>query len=1342
MRNNDEYNSIEIKNESSRGSIEFAKVQKAEFTSFNDNKNNPNRDELNPSTNRNNENVQKGENQTNNNDIIDKVFKQPMGVEEAASATSGVTASAASITTSASAATAASGTVAGTIVAATVVAVTAIGTSVGITAISNNNATVQFENIYIGETFMSYALELKDSNDTEFRLYVESPSYLAYNILQEGPNEGSFEMLQSNQTYRIYVQEQTDSRKIIYDSNFTTMADGTAQSRFDGIYFSDSANYLDYTFTVTLSYFDENEKFSDFILYMYDLEDPSKSKVFELEKTTQTQTLSGIGEDGSVLLDVRHSSFGYSLSYLDNNEEVMVESEDTIAFSDSTNSVSEVRGATISDYANFLTYTFGVTIDVQDDFDIISDFTLQMVNVPKTADDFIAEVVIPLLDTSEEQTIDYSEYNLETPEFIRSETFSFTLKWVEEGETKSLDLGTQNFNDSTNSKSEINSVFVDPEADLVANTFDVTVDYVDDFQELDNFVLMLVAGSDDSTQGELNIEIPLEKTTETQSILFSEYYPNDPALLRTATFYVYFEYTRNGMEDSLSFGSVTFVDKNGAKSEVSEASVSSSANFITYEFTVNMTFVDDYSELDNFSLSMVNKVEEPAFKVAVDIPLSKTATQTIDYSDYNSETPNVLRTDTFNFVLSWTRRGETESMNLDSVKFIDNSGTVPEISGANVASEANFIDYTFTIQLGYVDELDQISAFYLDLQEIDSNTSAPSGLHKAGGNASYSQRIELIKTTDIQTVDLDENGATPVDIRTKSISFTLVWVVDEQEYSQDLGSKQFTDNSGTIPEVSGATFGTANFLDLTFEITLQYEDVLNQLTNFVLEMTNGLDETVEIPLQVTTETQTVNYATYNDEHPTSLRTDTFTSFLKYKYQGQDEYLILELGSHQFEDEEGRSSTFDFNYVTVSSDANYADYTFTVILNYSDPYDEIDPDRCSIYIGDRDYPLELTLAPQTISAKDKDGEILLDLTSGQEYDWLFTYYDKSGNLGQIQSDGPVIFTDEDYEASFNGVTIDEFADFAQQEFYVTLDITDVFAEFSNFQLEMTPSEGNTNPVSSDPVTISLENTNKKQTVLASEQGINLASGEYSWQLTYDNIQKAETGIVGGSGTITFQNKYDSNFNALITNNYNVTIGPSQLTGEHILPFRLDYDNRGGYYHGMILSIDGTEFEVNETTSWQYIDITQLNDKIGTDVAIGVYTYYYDYETQSEEKQNLYSETVTLTLNEDPVVYGANMGETNEPAINLMLLVYDHSKETFDNYQLVLETSDGTEYYFDIDVSEISSLMGAEVSVNISNEEDLVEYLQNEGVVNIYLSYRTVSSQTTSRVTVQEKVSFYF
>ena len=74
MKRDDEFNVIKVTNEKGTNSFEFGKTQNNEFSFYKENKSNENRDELNPSTNKNNENVKLGKNQTNNNDLIEKLI--------------------------------------------------------------------------------------------------------------------------------------------------------------------------------------------------------------------------------------------------------------------------------------------------------------------------------------------------------------------------------------------------------------------------------------------------------------------------------------------------------------------------------------------------------------------------------------------------------------------------------------------------------------------------------------------------------------------------------------------------------------------------------------------------------------------------------------------------------------------------------------------------------------------------------------------------------------------------------------------------------------------------------------------------------------------------------------------------------------------------------------------------------------------------------------------------------------------------------------------------------------------------------------------------------------------
>ena len=166
----DEYNNVEIRNEKDGFSktFEFGKVQKSESTSYNDNKSDV-RDELNPTTNRNNENVEYGKNQTNNNDLIDKVMK---ATEAEAAATSSASTSAA--TTGAAAATSAASATTSVVAGVTVVAVAGVSALVGISVVSNNNASVKFKYLDVYPESINYVLNLYDTNDDHFSIYLEN----------------------------------------------------------------------------------------------------------------------------------------------------------------------------------------------------------------------------------------------------------------------------------------------------------------------------------------------------------------------------------------------------------------------------------------------------------------------------------------------------------------------------------------------------------------------------------------------------------------------------------------------------------------------------------------------------------------------------------------------------------------------------------------------------------------------------------------------------------------------------------------------------------------------------------------------------------------------------------------------------------------------------------------------------------------------------------------------------------------------------------------------------------------------------------------------------------------
>ena len=204
---NDEFNNINITNERETfSSFEFGKSQKIEFTSYSENKSNPNRDELNSTTNVNNENVRVGKIQTNNNDIIDKAVQ----ASESATASTAASTTGAAATTGASTAATAGATSAGVVAATAVVAVTVVSATVGVNIYAQchfNYLKASYNEIYYELVLESDLTNVEEEGSLQYRIWVEDEfkTYYQYKELSLGINEGVFEALTPNTEYAVTV---------------------------------------------------------------------------------------------------------------------------------------------------------------------------------------------------------------------------------------------------------------------------------------------------------------------------------------------------------------------------------------------------------------------------------------------------------------------------------------------------------------------------------------------------------------------------------------------------------------------------------------------------------------------------------------------------------------------------------------------------------------------------------------------------------------------------------------------------------------------------------------------------------------------------------------------------------------------------------------------------------------------------------------------------------------------------------------------------------------------------------------------------------------------------------
>ena len=272
-------------------------------------------------------------------------------------------------------------------------------------------------------------------------------------------------------------------------------------SEFYEFIFDGSANFITNEFFARLDYMDDLNIFSDFKLILsdatgFDYEIP-------LEKNKQQQTFN------SKMYDIDLSStYTYRLVCLQDGVEAELDSG-VVTFYDISGGVSELRDFIFDGTANFLTKKFEVQLDYQDDFGYFTDFRLI----------FDDEIVFTLNETTEPQTINCSEFGLD---FFLVE-HSYVLKYSNYGVDEIFISDTVLFTDTSGAVSEFNGLKFDKKADFIDRTFDIALDYQDDFELYSEFQLTI----NDLDTSESKV-FALEKTTDIQTLTINEIVDGSP----------------------------------------------------------------------------------------------------------------------------------------------------------------------------------------------------------------------------------------------------------------------------------------------------------------------------------------------------------------------------------------------------------------------------------------------------------------------------------------------------------------------------------------------------------------------------------------------------------------------------------------------------------------------------------------------------------------------------------------------------------------------------------------------------------------------------------------------
>lgn len=1224
----DEYNNVEIRNEKDgfSKSFEFGKVQKSESTSYNDNKSDV-RDELNPTTNRNNENVEYGKNQTNNNDLIDKVMK---ATEAEAAATSSASTSAA--TTGAAAATSAASATTSVVAGVTVVAVAGVSALVGISVVSNNNASVKFKYLDVYPESINYVLNLYDTNDDHFSIYLENDNYLSYNDLTEGENEGFFSGLVLGDTYRIYVKEESQSGKIIYDEKITT-TDSGSHSLMNGLVWDKTANFKELSFTVKIDYYDSEERFSNFKLT---LDNGTISNDFELENTNEFQTIFVVPSPDFEMVDLRKDTLTYTFSFFDYDEEVIYESGE-IKFTDNSNGKVIFTDVNINQSADLLSNEFEVTLDYIDDFDYLNNFMLVITPSGGT----LGSYSIELEKTTETQIVQLPK-EVGWPDKLYNLSLSYYVEYINDGnETSSSEKQVTFVDNQGRSQVVFNDFSIDASADLLSNEFQVNLSYIDDFDLLYSFELHYrKAGTTDAF-----ITQSLTKQTTSQSVYITGS-ETTPRLLDYMSLEYYVTYFNNGESEESEHKTVYFEDSEGRSSTVfNDVTINESANLLGDTFVVTLDYTDDFGLLSNFVLyyKEIGSTDDP-----INVSLAKQITsQPITI-------PGTIADKLYGLSLSYYVTYDNDRNSITSpakeVTFVDSEGRSPSIfNDATINPSVDVLGNSFNLTLDYSDDfglIDNINLYY----------------KPAGTSYSY-YSVSLTKQTSAQQITLFEDFGN--DLYDLSLDYYVTYELDGSSSQTTGKTVTFTDSEQrNAPQLNGASIDeSVDVMTNDMEITLDYDDDFGFLDNFVIYYRDQNDKSsmdyIEQELTKTLNAQTIA-AEVNMERLLNVTLDYYVECVNTR---TDETLTTQLDSVTFVDSEGRNPTV-FNSATINQYVDASSNVFQITLDYTDDFGLLDSFNLYYKLVDNPSTYTVSLAkqktPQNITL---DPEIADDL-----YELSLSYYVSYVLDGEYIETTPEIVMFSDNESregpTFNDATINPSVDVLGDTFQVTLDYVDYFNRLDNFVLHFRPYNQGYNYEEQ-----TLSKTTSPQSVTL--PGIFDLSKLYGVTLEY-YVSYMRKGVAGNSTTKTVSftdslNRRESVFNDVIINpSTDVLSNEVSLTLDYIDDydfldqFTLCYEDESGMLQGV---------SINKQLTAQNVELTGYDSLLN--VTLDYYVVYYNNGDQNISPEK--SVTFTDSLNRQSVFNSATVNTAANFAAKTFEVTLDYQDDfnRFDSFELTIE-----------------------------------------------------------------------
>ena len=505
--------------------------------------------------------------------------------------------------------------------------------------------------------------------------------------------------------------------------------------------------------------------------------------------------------------------------------------------------------------------------------------------------------------------------------------------------------------------SEVRGATLSTNADFIHNTFDVTLDYVDDYDKFSNFAVTLTRANQVQPQGlhQMNADettsdgngdsktFALEKTTQTQTIEAG----ND-FLLANGAFTYSFSYESSDNPGQAFIietptAPISFVD-NVHQSVVNSATLLEEADFREAIVTVNLDFVDDYNKFSNFTLTLQEISPEPDWQPdAMVYALQKVnGNQTVEVNSGENETS--LEDRSFNYMITYMSTDESVEQVASSGEITFTDPTfVSEFYGATINSQVDMTNKEFTIQLDFQDDYYMFCNIELSLSYLDEK------------NETVEYSFSLDDVTDPQSVSFDE-----MEERTYNYQFTYHRYDENQDDPPHVissGTVTF-DDPNWVPSTAnfyGVNFISANYAERTVTAQLDYLDpdgflgadmelILFDHSKNVTKKFNTTNGTLE----KTTEPQVLSLEVEGDQTFEGgidvSSTGGFDYSLSYVDNNEDKYIYnYDL---TVEDENGLVNGLDFKFDTKSTDstmayANSQDQTFRIYCAYNNYFSNLE-----------------------------------------------------------------------------------------------------------------------------------------------------------------------------------------------------------------------------------------------------------------------------------------------------------------------------------------------------------------------------------------------------------------